>query len=374
MLLTVENQQLLRETNLVRVLLALKEDSPITKSAICSRLNLSRPTVDRAIGKLVRRELVEHDGHGPSQGGRCPLLYTFNRQARYAIGGDLELPELNLILCGLDGIPLASKGFTVPDQCIADPGKTLEFVSESVREMLKEEGLSLQRIVALGLGAPAFLNGDRITVFGRNLPSWTDVPVRAILEASLGVPVYVDNDANYMALAESHCMNYTDEVLVYVTLRRGIKGDIRMGSSVLIGGRVFHGAHGNAVSLQHAYVELGEDGQLERVLQEELDSSYDLKETASRMKDRLMIPILNLVTLFDPAQVVINAEILGRYEALFIKECEKILSTELEENLGWQVEVTRAQDRQFTCAKGAALSVLQDLFSRPEHLVERLGC
>lgn len=374
MLLTVENQRLLRETNLVRVLLALKEDSPITKSAICSRLNLSRPTVDRAIGKLVRSELVEHDGHGPSQGGRCPRLYTFNRQARYAIGGDLELPELNLILCGLDGIPLASKGFTVPGQLIADPGKTLEFVSERVREMLKEEGVSLQRIVGLGLGAPAFLSGDRITIFGRNLPSWTEVPVRAIMETSLGVPVYVDNDANYMALAESHCMNYTDEVLVYVTLRRGIKGDIRMGSSVLIEGRVFHGAHGNAVSLQHAYVEPGENGQLERVLQEELDSSYDLKDTASRMKDRLMIPILNLVTLFDPAQVVINAEILGRYEALFIKECEKVLSTELEENLGWQVEVTRAQDRRFTCAKGAALSVLQDLFSRPGYLVKRLGC
>lgn len=374
MLLTVGNGQLLRKANLVRVLLALKEDSPITKSAICSHLNLSRPTVDRAIGKLVRRELVEHDGHGPSQGGRCPVLYAFNRQARYAIGGDLELPELNLILCGLDGMPLASKGFTVPDQLIADPGKTLEFVSESVREMLREEGVSLQRIVAVGLGAPAFLSGDRITIFGRNLPSWTNVPVRAILEASLMVPVYVDNDANYMALAESHCMNSTDEVLVYVTLRRGIKGDIRMGSSVLIGGRVFHGAHGNAVSLRHAYVELGEDGQLERVLQEELDSSYDLKETASRIKNRLMIPILNLVTLFDPAQVVINAEILGRYEAPFIKECEKVLRAELEENLGWQVEVTRAQDRRFTCAKGAALSVLQDLFSRPEYLVERLGC
>jgi len=284
------------------------------------------------------------------------------------------LPELNLILCGLDGIPLASKGLTVPDQRIADPGKTLEFVSESVREMLRGEGVSLQRIVGLGLGVPAFLSGGRITIFGRNLPSWTNVPVSAILEASLEVPVHVDNDANYMALAENHCMNYTDEVLVYVTLRRGIKGDIRMGSSVLLGGRVFHGAHGNAVSLRHAYVEPGEDGQLERVLQEGLDSSYDLKETASRMKDRLMIPILNLVTLFDPARVVINAVILGRYEALFIKECEKVLSTEIEENLSWQVAVTRAQARQFTCAKGAALSVLQDLFSRPEFLVERLGC
>ena len=35
-----------------------------------------------------------------------------------------------------------------------------------------------------------------------NLPGWDDVPIVEILQASLGVPVHLQNDANACALAE----------------------------------------------------------------------------------------------------------------------------------------------------------------------------
>lgn len=69
MIRTAKNQQMLRETNLLRVFLSLKEDSPLTKNDICSRLNLSCPAVDRVdrgITGLLEREFVGRDGHGPS--------------------------------------------------------------------------------------------------------------------------------------------------------------------------------------------------------------------------------------------------------------------------------------------------------------------
>ena len=111
MLQIAKNQQMQRETSLIRVFLALKANSPSTKNDICVRLNLSRPTVDKAITTLLEQGLVMRDGHDPSEGGRRPVLYKLNDQACYAIGGDLELPELNLVLCDLDGMPIASKGF-----------------------------------------------------------------------------------------------------------------------------------------------------------------------------------------------------------------------------------------------------------------------
>ncbi|MCK4391597.1 hypothetical protein KAX17_01660 [Candidatus Bipolaricaulota bacterium] len=92
MLQTAKNQQMQRETSLIRVFLALKVSSLLTKNDICACLNLSRPPVDRAITKLLERGPVERDGHDPSDGGRRAVHYKFNEQARYAIGGDLELP------------------------------------------------------------------------------------------------------------------------------------------------------------------------------------------------------------------------------------------------------------------------------------------
>jgi predicted NBD/HSP70 family sugar kinase len=365
-------RQGLRGVNSYRLLLTLKEKGPLPKGSLCDICNLSRPTVDRIVREFLERGIVKEDGRMSSSGGRRPVLYRFNERAGYVIGVDLEIPQLELVVTDLHGQPLARRARRLPDAERVEP--VLQFVRDEVLSLAEEAAVPWKRVVGIGLGAPAFLNGDLITISGRNLPPWTDVPAKAILEESLKVPVYVDNDANYMALAESYCMSYTDEVLVYVTLRQGARGDIRMGGSVLIEGRVFHGAHGNAVSLQHAYVEPGEEGRLEQILQEALSSSGDLRRTISKLKERLIVQILNLVTLFDPTQVVINAEILGRYESLFIEECEEVLKSELGENLGWQIKVARAQDREFTCAKGAALFVLQDLFSRPERLAERLAC
>jgi len=361
----------LRGVNSYGLLLTLKERGPLPKGSLCDICNLSRPTVDRIIRRLLERGIVKEDGRMSSSGGRRPVLYRFNERAGYVFGVDLEIPQLELVVTDLHGQPLARRARRLPDEEGVEP--ILRFVRDEILDLAEQAAVPWERVVGIGLGAPAFLSGDLITISGRNLPSWTDIPAKAILEEPLRVPVYVDNDANYMALAESYCMSYADEVLVYVTLRQGARGDIRMGGSVLIGGRVFHGAHGNAVSLQHAYVELGEEGRLEWIVQDVLDSSDDPQEIVSKLRDRLIVQILNLVTLFDPSRVVINAGILGRYESLFIEECEEVLKSELGENLGWQIKVTRAEDREFTCAKGAALFVLQDLFSRPE-LVEKLAC
>ncbi len=364
MLQTAKNQQLQRETNLIRVFLALKASSPSTKNDICVRLSLGRPTVDRAITMLVER-----DGHGPSEGGRRAVLYEFNEQARYAIGGDLELPELNLVLCGLDGMPIASKGFTVPDHCVADPRRSLKFVSESIRAMTKEEGVPLARILGIGLGVPAFLTGDTITISGRNLPRWVQVPAKAILERLLNIPTSINNDVKFMALSENHIMDYQDRVMAYVALRRGLKGDIRMGGCILLGGKVFHGGSGNAASLQHAYVEVSDLKHLQR---NAVTSTTASRKLALLAASHLIEPIMHMIRLFDPNRLIINAAVLERAEEAFIEGVSARLRASLSGEFKWEFEVSMAQDRRFGCAKGGALFVLQEVFKQPAALIEEL--
>ena len=369
MLRTAKNQQMQGETSLVRVFLALKASSPVTKNDTCACLNLSRPTVDRAITMLLERGLVERDGHGPSEGGRRAVLYEFNEQAHYAIGGDLELPELNLVLCGLDGMPIASKGFTVPDHCVADPRRSLKFVSESIRELLNEERVALDRVVGIGLGVPAFLKGDTITISGYNLPQWVQVPAKAILERLLNIPTSINNDVNFMALSENHAMGYQDRVMGYIALRRGLKGGIRMGGSILLEGKVFHGGGGNAASLQHAYVKAGK---LKGLLDRSIASGTAVKVQVSLVADLLIEPIMHMVMLFDPNRLIINAAVLERAEEAFIEGVSARLRASLSGEFKWEFEVSMAQDRWFGSAKGGALFVLQEVFNQPAALIGEL--
>lgn len=364
--------------NCYKVLRALREGGSLSKRDLERICDLSRPTVDKIIRGLEGLELVQRDGHRESSGGRKPILYKFNSQARYVIGVDLEIPELSLVLCDLNGHPLHTRIWQLPH--LDDPGSAIEFVGNRIKGLLEEAGLDQREVVGVGLGAPAFLKGEAIVIFGRTLPRWGEVPLKAILEGMLGLPVFVDNDVKFMALAESYARGQAEPegegkgpvdpgVMVYLALRSGAMGEIRMGGSALIEGRIFRGAHGNAVSLQNAFVELDEAlgsadslGLIERP-----------KEAVLKLKERLLPPILNMVMLFDPQYVIINAAVLGEYEALFVRECEEGLRSQLGAILDWELQVQPAREKELACAKGAALFVLQDLFSRPEKLLRELA-
>jgi glucokinase len=75
-----------------------------------------------------------------------------------------------------------------------------------------------------------------------NIPL-TGVPLREELGRRLGVPVFVDNDANCAALAEAHTLG--EDNLVMLTLGTGV------GGGVVIGGTTFRGAHGLGAELGH---------------------------------------------------------------------------------------------------------------------------
>ncbi len=135
-----------------------------------------------------------------------------------------------------------------------------------------------------------------------------------------------------------------------------------MGGSVVMDGKVFHGAHGNAVCLQGAYVELNAA----------LRASHKFDELITTLRDSLITPMMHLMMLFDPTRVVINAGVLGEYEELFISQCEAALRQRITAVFDrWGFCVEAAREKELACAKGAAFAVLQDLFSRPD-LIERL--
>jgi glucokinase len=80
-----------------------------------------------------------------------------------------------------------------------------------------------------------------------HLPHWTDLPLRSRLEGLLAVPVVVDNDANFAALAE-HRVGAAKGAGISITITVGTG----VGCGIVIDGRVFHGAHGGAGEIGHA--------------------------------------------------------------------------------------------------------------------------
>jgi glucokinase len=125
---------------------------------------------------------------------------------------------------------------------------------ELVAMIEREVGEALQArpgAEAIGLGIPATIDRERgIAIAAVNL-SFDDVPIRDRVAERVGLPVYVDNDANLAMLAE-HLYGAARGArnAVMLTLGTGI------GGGLVIGGELYRGTRGAGAELGHIVIDL----------------------------------------------------------------------------------------------------------------------
>ncbi|WP_282111446.1 ROK family protein [Maribacter stanieri] len=65
------------------------------------------------------------------------------------------------------------------------------------------KGLMTDSVQAIGIGVPAVVDIESGTIFDvQNIPSWTNVALKNLVEEKFNVPVYINNDANCFAIGE----------------------------------------------------------------------------------------------------------------------------------------------------------------------------
>jgi glucokinase len=118
-------------------------------------------------------------------------------------------------------------------------------VESAIRQVwLHNKGESIQSI---GLGAPGPIDYKAgILRFAPNLPGWKNVPLHDLLENTFKVPVYVGNDADLAAMAESRYGAGRDvDSLVYITISTGIGGGMVFEDQLFTGGNGLGGEVGH---------------------------------------------------------------------------------------------------------------------------------
>lgn len=121
---------------------------------------------------------------------------------------------------------------------------TLARIVNTIRMMMPEDA---HQVAGIGVSAPGPLNPETgVIVAPPNLPGWHNVPLGDILREAFGVPIYVGNDANVAALAETArgaARGYRHAI--YITVSTGI------GSGIIYDGRLLLGKIGLAAEAGH---------------------------------------------------------------------------------------------------------------------------
>ena len=171
--------------------------------------------------------------------GRLPVYLSLD------VGGT----QTRAAVVSSDGKILSRDAGLTPKQ--GGPSAAVEAIVRTARNAVAASGRTMASIEAVGLGAPGPLDPEAgIVFFVPNLPGWHEVPLRDLVQAGLGRPTFLVNDADAAAVGE-HAFGAGRGVanLIYITVSTGI------GGGLILGNKLYRGAGGWAGELGHMTIQ-----------------------------------------------------------------------------------------------------------------------
>lgn len=190
-----------------------------------------------------------------------------------------------------------------------------------------QQDLAFERC-GVGFGGPVDFAGQRV-ILSTHVEGWVDFPLVPALQAALGLPVLMDNDANVGALGEAfYGAGQGCDPLFYMTLSTGI------GGGIVSRGQALRGADSYAGEIGHLTIRpdgpqclCGWRGCFERMccglwLERDYGRPAHLllqdPDFVARYVVDLALGLKTAIMLLNPARIVIGGGIAKAGDALFV--------------------------------------------------------
>lgn len=375
-----------RQRNLSLMLGTVHSRGPQTRSDLTTASGLNRSTVLALVGELVDLGLVvESDPVPDGRAGRpSPVVRPSDDILALTVNPDVE--GVTFALVGLSGNVVMREAIMTPEAVTpADVALlTRDFMARAAADLP-----ATARVAGIGVAVPGLVDErDNTVALAPNL-GWADVPLASIIEAEVGLPVTVANDASLGVVAESlfGAGQGFDNLLYLNGSTSGV------GGGVISDGALVRGAHGFGTELGHVLLNrlgercaCGRTGCLETevnvrrvwrafgtpVSLDDLDYIYahastpELDAELDAQADALAAGIASLACVFGPERVVLG----GHVGALLDARGERIRA-EVERQswgpLGHDVSIVRNRLRERMMPIGAAELAFAALLRDPAH-------
>ena len=225
----------MRDINRSAILEIIRRESPISRTAIGERLNVSLPTVMRIVDELIEEGFIRLQGTTEWSGGRRRPLIEFNSDGGVVLGVDMGGTKMYGALSDLGGnildeVNIGHHGTSGEE--------SFNYLTKLIDELLASPKVDRQRVRGIGVGAPGVTLHEQGIVTWAYTLHWDNFPLKARLGERYDLPIIVDNDVNLAALGElwfGAGQNIQDMILIAV--------GTGIGAGVIIDGALYRGSN-----------------------------------------------------------------------------------------------------------------------------------
>jgi glucokinase len=290
-----------------------------------------------------------------------------------AIGIDIGRNSLKIAVVKIGGEIVTDD--TIPLVQTQSRDYLISKIIEAIRKIRLSVAADGVNPICIGIAAKGFIDHKSGIIFGpdQGINNWTNVPLAKIVNAEIGLPAYVGNDANMMTIAEHRfgaAKGFND--VIFVALRTGI------GGGIIINGKLYRGVNNAGgeigqmiINFDNGISDLGIKGSFEhfasasavvRRYKEEIlttgdqvpgsltcreifELSYENSATAIKVVNEnaelVGIGLANLISIFAP-QIIILGGGMSEANDNYISMIKKSAFANSLENCRSEVKIARA--------------------------------
>ncbi|HEM3599256.1 TPA: ROK family glucokinase [Streptococcus suis] len=168
------------------------------------------------------------------------------------IGIDLGGTSVKLAILTTEGE--IQEKWSIKTNILDDGSHIVPDIIDSIQHRFETHGLTKDDFLGVGMGSPGVVDSEAGTVIGAYNLNWKTLQlVKEQFEAALGLPFFIDNDANVAALGEQWVgAGNNNPNVVFMTLGTGV------GGGVIAAGNLIRGVKGAGGELGHITVDFDE--------------------------------------------------------------------------------------------------------------------
>ncbi|MRI85927.1 ROK family protein [Aerococcaceae bacterium WS4759] len=338
-----------REFNEIKLLGSIIDHQPISRANLAKINNLNKTTTSTVVNNLLEEHLVFESGIGSSTltGGRKPILLEFNPKSALAISIELGESHIQSCLAYLNGemIQFREELYTeINSETIIDK------LIETIDQLLSNAPVTPNNLIGITIGIHGVTLDNRITF--SPFYNLEHLDIQQQLQNHYHCPVYLENEANLSAIGEYTFITDKDRI-INLNIKTGI------GAGVIHFGKLMTGTHGRFGEVGHTILfpggrecPCGNRGCLERYasakalyrsIKERMNIDFIevdelirlwkagdpiITEEVLKVIDYLSVGINNLISSYDPDEVIINSALFN-HDPCLINELNKRLNSRI---------------------------------------------